>query len=100
MLLKNVLNRSEMISCVLCHEAPCCEACQKMDPAKALLGIWLDNQDVAALALPTGNPCVRCSQKEYYLDKISANKNGNSSEFMPMKVLLEQRLLNEMNSYE
>ncbi len=60
MLIKKVINRSDMISCVLCKDAPCSNSCPVMDPAGALLGIWFDNQDVAAKKLPDKNACVEC----------------------------------------
>ena len=60
MLRKNILRRSDMISCALCKDAPCDIACPHMEPSKALLRIWFDNQDVAALALPEQNVCADC----------------------------------------
>ena len=60
MLIKNVIKRSDMISCTLCKDAPCSSACKVIDPAGALLGIWFDNQDVAAMKLPDVNPGVTC----------------------------------------
>ena len=60
MLLKPVLKRTDMISCALCIDAPCSSACDHMDPGRALLGIWFDNQDVAALKLPERNACAMC----------------------------------------
>ena len=32
-----------------------------MDPGNVLRSIWFDNEDVAALKLPEGNPCAGCS---------------------------------------
>ena len=61
MLRKNILKRPDMISCVLCKDAPCTEACKDLDPAGTLLSIWMDNQDVTALRLPDENPCLKCS---------------------------------------
>ena len=60
MLAKPVITRSDMVSCELCKDAPCSSACQAMDPAGALLGIWFDDQDVAALKLPDNNACAEC----------------------------------------
>ncbi|MBE5901611.1 MAG: NAD-dependent dihydropyrimidine dehydrogenase subunit PreA [Lachnospiraceae bacterium] len=61
MLHKNILMRSDIITCMLCHEAPCASSCQAMNPAEALRSVWFDNQDVAALKLPKENPCLACS---------------------------------------
>lgn len=60
MVIKSVINRSEMISCSLCKDAPCSNACPSMDPAGALIGIWFDNQDIAAIKLPERNACAEC----------------------------------------
>ena len=60
MLIKSVIKRSDMIKCALCKDAPCSSACTAMDPAGALLGIWFDNQDVAAMRLPDKNACANC----------------------------------------
>ena len=60
MLIKPVLTRSDMISCALCKDAPCSSVCPEVDPARALRGIWFDNQDVAALKLPEENICAGC----------------------------------------
>ena len=60
MLIKPVIARSDMLSCALCMDAPCSGACPKADPAGALLGIWFDNQDVAALKIPAENVCAAC----------------------------------------
>ncbi|MBQ9607375.1 MAG: NAD-dependent dihydropyrimidine dehydrogenase subunit PreA [Lachnospiraceae bacterium] len=60
MLAKPLITRSDMIPCALCKDAPCSSACPAMDPAGALLGIWLDDQDTAALKLPDKNPCAGC----------------------------------------
>jgi dihydropyrimidine dehydrogenase (NAD+) subunit PreA len=60
MIINSVIKRSDIITCSLCKDAPCSGACPNLDPAKALLGIWFDNQDVAALGLPKENVCVGC----------------------------------------
>ncbi len=60
MLIKNVLSRSDMLACALCMDAPCSSVCPSVDPAKALLGIWFDDQDVAAMKLPSENICAKC----------------------------------------
>ena len=60
-MLETRLKRSDMISCVLCKDAPCSSACEKIDPAKVLRSIWFDNEDGAAAVFPAGNPCLYCS---------------------------------------
>ena len=54
------LFRSDMLNCVLCHNAPCTGACQKIDPGKMLRSIWFDNEKTAATCFPEENPCVDC----------------------------------------
>lgn len=61
MLLQNQIKRSDMISCLLCGDAPCSGACDSFDPGRALRSIWFDNSDVAALEMPAENPCQNCS---------------------------------------
>ncbi len=56
MLLQNAIKRSDMISCLLCKDAPCSKACCALEPGEALRTIWFDNADVAALRLPGSNP--------------------------------------------
>ncbi len=54
------IKRSDMISCMLCKDAPCSNACEKFNPADALRSVWFGNQDVASLMIPQGNPCIEC----------------------------------------
>ena len=53
--------RADMIRCVLCADAPCKKACDKLDPAGLLCSVWFHNEQDAALRLPEQNPCVTCS---------------------------------------
>ena len=55
------INRSDMLACVLCHDAPCGKACGKLDPAKALRSIWFDNEKCAADNLSETNHCIECN---------------------------------------
>ena len=55
------LYRSDMLRCVLCHDAPCSGACDRTDPASLLRSIWFDNEKGAASRLPDGNPCINCT---------------------------------------
>ena len=61
MLMTNYLNRSDMLTCVLCADAPCAKACQHFNPADALRSVWFDNADIAALRLPENSVCMNCS---------------------------------------
>ena len=60
MTLKKNIRRQDMISCVLCGDAPCSNACPKIKPGEILRSCWFDNEDVAALQLPKENPCASC----------------------------------------
>ena len=53
--------RSDMISCVLCYDAPCSKVCGKIDPAGLLRSIWFDNEKTAAAEMPAVNPCAECT---------------------------------------
>ena len=53
--------RSDMLKCVLCHEAPCSISCREMDPARLLRAIWFDNEKTAAALLPDEFPCSDCT---------------------------------------
>ena len=55
------LFRSDMLRCVLCHEALCGNACGKIDTAGMLRSIWFGNEKAAASAFPAQNPCIACS---------------------------------------
>ena len=55
------LYRSDMISCALCRDAPCDQACPCLKPSNLLRSIWFDNEKTAAAVLPEKNPCLDCS---------------------------------------
>lgn len=55
-----VLRRTDMIRCVLCHDAPCDAACSKVKPSDLLRSIWFENEQGAVSVLPPENPCVQC----------------------------------------
>ena len=56
----SVIHRSDMIRCALCGNAPCTQACGKLDPARLLRSIWFHNEAGAAARLPSSNPCLNC----------------------------------------
>ena len=60
MIAKRIIRRSDMISCLLCKDAPCSAACPKMEPGDILRHVWFDNEDIAALSVPQGSPCSDC----------------------------------------
>ena len=60
-MLEKKIYRSSMLSCALCHNAPCTAACGKTDPARILRGIWFQNENATAAKLPPENPCIGCS---------------------------------------
>ena len=51
MVLFDSISRKEMISCMLCMDAPCSKACDLFNPGDAMRSIWFDNADVASLKL-------------------------------------------------
>ena len=61
MLLQRTIPRKDMLNCVLCSDAPCTKACGKLDPARILRGVWFDNEQGMAKALPEKTPCFECS---------------------------------------
>ena len=54
------IRRMDMIHCALCADAPCSRACNKLNPADLLRSIWFNNEQNAALRLPTESPCLVC----------------------------------------
>lgn len=73
-----ILNRSDMITCLLCHDAPCSKACPKLNPAALLRSIWFSNEKSAAYRLPPQNPCEDCDascEKSCIRDKSVPIKN-------------------------
>ncbi len=57
----NILHRSDMIHCLLCHDAPCNKACPNIKPESMLRSIWFANEKTAASRLPAKNSCADCS---------------------------------------
>ena len=59
-LFEKIIDRSDMLGCALCLDAPCSKACEKLDPARLLRSVWFDNEKIAAAHFPEKNPCVFC----------------------------------------
>ena len=55
-----LIQRSDMIRCALCADAPCDAACGRMKPSSLLRSIWFRNEQGAAARLPEENPCLLC----------------------------------------
>jgi len=58
-----IINRSDIVRCALCDQAPCDSACDKIKPADLLRSIWFRNEQGAAAMLPEKNPCLLCRGK-------------------------------------
>jgi dihydropyrimidine dehydrogenase (NAD+) subunit PreA len=56
MLMKDQIKRSDMISCLLCKDAPCSEACGRFEPGEMLRSIWFDDWRPKL----DGSKCVGC----------------------------------------
>ncbi|MBQ6518873.1 MAG: NAD-dependent dihydropyrimidine dehydrogenase subunit PreA [Anaerolineaceae bacterium] len=58
---ETIIRRSDMINCVLCHDAPCSAACPfGVDPAGKLRSIWFNNENGAAASFSAAFPCLDC----------------------------------------
>ena len=55
------IKRVDMIHCALCADAPCNEACDKIETSDILRSIWFKNEQTAAQKMPEKNPCVSCA---------------------------------------
>ena len=55
-----LINRSAMIRCALCADAPCDSACPKLAPSDLLRSVWFRNEQGAVSRLPAENPCLIC----------------------------------------
>ncbi len=62
-MLEKIIDRSEMIRCALCMDAPCTKACSIMDPAGALRSIWFNNEKVAAAMMKENGLCAQCDAR-------------------------------------
>ncbi len=60
MLFERKIQRTDMLRCALCLDAPCSKACGELDPAALLRSVWFDNEKTAALRFPGSNACAVC----------------------------------------
>ena len=58
-----LIQRADMIRCVLCADAPCDTVCDSLRPASLLRSVWLRNEQTAAQRLPDENPCLTCAAR-------------------------------------
>ncbi|MBQ3459467.1 MAG: NAD-dependent dihydropyrimidine dehydrogenase subunit PreA [Solobacterium sp.] len=54
------LYRTDLFRCMLCQDAPCTNACGRLDPARELRSIWFNNEKGAAMQLPEKLACADC----------------------------------------
>ena len=58
---KKIINRSDMLGCVLCADPPCSSVCKRgIDAGRLLRSIWFSNEEYASMTLPEHNPCIGC----------------------------------------
>ena len=55
-----LLKRSQVGMCLLCHDAPCTQACKGLDPARILRAIRFDNPYGGLALLPEQDACADC----------------------------------------
>ena len=55
------IGRGGIVSCMLCHEGKCSQACAKgVDPARELRRIWFDNESGVAAKMRGTDACAAC----------------------------------------
>ena len=57
---KTDITRRDMLRCLLCRDAPCTAACERLRPGDLLRSIWFENEETAAGNLPAENLCATC----------------------------------------
>ncbi len=98
-MLKTVnVKRNDMISCVLCKDGPCNNACPYINPGDVLFSVWFENQDIAALKLPDDNPCLNCDapcEKACVKNVVKAGDEGKSDSMTKVPI---KRLISSLHS--
>ncbi len=61
MAFEKIISRADMLSCALCSNAPCDNACPSLIPSDILRSVWFSNEDAAAKKLPETNICLTCN---------------------------------------
>ena len=57
---EQIIERADMIRCVMCGDASCDQVCPGLKLAELLRSVWFGNEQTAALKLPEENPCLTC----------------------------------------
>lgn len=55
-----VMDAEKVHRCLLCHDAPCTNACPDQDPARILRAVRFGNDQGGALLLPEADRCAAC----------------------------------------
>ena len=84
---EKLINRSDMLGCVLCQNPSCSEACRKLDCGKLLRSIWFENEEYASLTLPEANPCTDCQAP---CEKACVKNKADGTNTVKIKNLIEK----------
>ena len=93
MAFKKIINRSDMLGCLLCKNPVCSQSCpSKVEPGRLLRSIWFNNEEAASLMLPEKNPCAECSAfcESSCIKNAGIEKDNTSCIRVPVKKLMEK----------